>query len=515
MTEHDELRDALTQADRMPYGPARSSLVELTLTRAEALDDPRLVFDARTELVECFTMGAEQAKAFAVFAGCLADYDGGRISFTDRDAKTLRWQHKWVVSAMPKFPSISREQMLDALDDMRRRFLAAGQSLHAIHNLAVWVHRNLGDREAAEEAYGLWVTSPRDGNSDARHGDASSKADHHLWMGRYDEALEHAAPVMDGRLTGGKDPQETLAAMLPAMLETGRWDAAREAHLRAYRLHRGDLHSGPYIAEHLHFCARTGNEARGLEILTRHQRWYDQPTDPRTELGLAASSVLLLRRLEKTGPAGLTVHRRAFGSRRSGAMAIDELRDQLERRARLLAAQFDTRNGNQHESDRVERRMAAEPHVSKIHLSAVDRFTTSATAAPADRDFAGLARSADEQWATAGIHGKATLEYALTAVQHWQQTQDRAGRAIAELHLGTTYHHRGNWLDAAEALEMARYDFEQIALVDTPDVRQTYELLAECQTNLGEHVDAAATFGEIASRASSAAPGWTKPARRS
>jgi tetratricopeptide (TPR) repeat protein len=90
------------------------------------------------------------------------------------------------------------------------------------------------------------------------------------------------------------------------------------------------------------------------------------------------------------------------------------------------------------------------------------------------------------------------LEIALTAVQHWQRTKNRANRAVAELRLGQTYHHRANYLDAAEVLEMARYDFEQADLLDNPDVRQTYELLAECQAELGEHVDAARTLERIA-----------------
>ncbi|WP_163570080.1 tetratricopeptide repeat protein [Fodinicola feengrottensis] len=371
--------------------------------------------------------------------------------------------------------------------------------------MASWVYRNLGERDAAEEAFERWMTTERDRNSPNPASDASDQASHHLWMGRFEEALEAAAPVMDGRLTAEKHPQETLAAMLPAFLETGRWDGAREAHLRAYRLHRGDLHSGPYIAEHLRFCALTGNETRGLEILQRHQHWYDEPTDPLTELRLATKSVLLLQRLANLG---ITVHQRSFGSRPSGPVLVEELRDQLEQRARLLAAQFDARSANQYHSEQLETTISAQPYVQKLHLSSVDRFAATKTNQPEFPTAASVeietaaAQAADLRWdklrAADHLDAPATLEIALTAVQHWQRTKDRAGRAVAELRLGETYHHQGNWLDAAEALEMARYDFEKVEQLDTPDVRQTYELLAECQAELGEHVDAARTLESMA-----------------
>jgi tetratricopeptide (TPR) repeat protein len=447
----EEIRDVLREAEGLPYGPARSALVETALLRAEALDDPRLVFDVRTQLVECFTMGAEQAKAFPLFTACLADFDSGRIEVTDDDASTLRWQHKWVVSAMPKFPVISREQMVAALDDMLHRFLAAGQSPNAVYSLANYTYRNLEDREKAAEAYEQWITSPRDDNSNSKAGDASEHASYHLWLGNYATALEHAAPVIDGRLKAHKQPQETLADMLPAFMETGRFAEARQAHRRAYRLHRGDPHSGPYIARHLAFCARTGNEARGLEILSRHQRWFDEPTDPWTELRLAAASVLLLRRLEKSG---LTVHRRAFGDRPAGPVRVEDLREELERRARALAAQFDARNGNNIRSENIEALMAAEPYAGKLQLSAVDT-------APAT---------------------------------------DPESRAAAEVQLASTYYSAENWLDAAEALERARADFEKAGLAGTGEALRTLKMLAKCQKKLGEHADAGATRGELGER---------------
>jgi tetratricopeptide (TPR) repeat protein len=518
--KNKDLRTKLEQAVKLPYGVARSSLVEEILTHAEAVGEPRLVFDVRMRLIEAFTFGAEPAKAFAPFAACLAEYDRGAIPFSEKDNRALLWRFKWIIAAMPKFPTIERPQVEAALADMERRYRIGGHSMHAVHTLQCTIRSHLGDRDAAEEAFRLWLASERDRTSDCEACEASERAAHHVWMGRDKSAIKAARPVVDRQLTCLEEPQGILVEIMQALVRTGKLEQARDAHLRAYRLHRGRPDVVNRVGAHLEFCARTGNEARGLEILNRHISWLDEPTDPSSALAFTASAALLLRRLEKVGPAGLTIERAA------ARVPLDELRSELEQRARAIAALFDVRNGNNYQGGRIEELLAAEPLIEWLPLSASERFRSSVAATPErtptvsysrpDRTPAAAkpiseldgpalltaAQAADERWLRFSeaeqLYEPEALETALTAVQLWRQTPDRANRAVAELHLGTTYHALEEWLDAAEALELARYDFEQAGLGESADAEQTCYLLGECQQELHENLDAGATFGHMA-----------------
>lgn len=495
-----ELRARLTETDNLPYGFTRTSAVEEILTEAEALADPLLLFDVHMNLIKVLTFGGDPARAFPPFAAALAAYDRGDTDFHDDGAQALRWRFKWIIAAMPDYPAISREQVEGALADMERRFTAAGQSLYAVHTLAATVHRHLGDRDAAERAFQLWTGSERDGNSDCAACDAANQATHHIWMDRSTAAIRVAAPVLERQLTCLEEPQGILLALLPAYLRKKSYNSARDAHLRAYRMHRDDPLNGEQIGGHIAFCARTGNEARGLEILTRHLAWLDRPREPMAELKLAASAILLLRRLEKTGPAGLTLDRPAYGERPAAKVGVDELRADLERRAREIAAQFDARNSNSYQGEQTEELMAAEPYVDALPLSLSDRINT--TAVPYTSDVRAAAQHNDRLWQKLWDDEEElepeSLEAAILAVQLWRRTDDRAARASAELHLGMTYCERAEWLDAAQALEMARYDLEQAGLMSSADAEKVMRLLGRAQAELHEYAGAAATFAEVA-----------------
>ena len=96
------------------------------------------------------------------------------------------------------------------------------------------------------------------------------------------------------------------------------------------------------VADHVEFCALTGNEARGLEILAEQAgapRRLGRPAEPAV---LGGAVALLMRRLTELGQDEQRVPgpRRPRVERRdaAGAHAADE--------ALEVAARFDERNGN-------------------------------------------------------------------------------------------------------------------------------------------------------------------------
>ncbi|TDE26487.1 hypothetical protein [Actinomadura sp. 6K520] len=366
----DDVYALMAQAQELPYGEARTVLVEDALRRAEAAGDGELAFRVRTRLTDAYQYGGEPAKALATFSRALADHDRDPGRFDE--THLLLWQMKAVVSSLTLFPEVPLARTYALLDDMERRYLAGGHSLQAVYRRRHLVAQHVGD-DAVDDWYLKWRAARRDELSDCEGCDPTGMVRHLARVGRYEEAFEIAAPVLDSELTCNEQPQAVLTAMLPVYLRTGRTEQAADAHRRAYRVHRGRLADLGDIAEHLEFCAATGNGARGLEIVQRHLGWLDRAPSPHAEMEFAAAAALLLDRVAAAGHGAATIRRPAADGRPAADVPLPELRAELAGRATALAARFDTRNGTSRQGDRVRATLASEPIVDFLPLAAHHR----------------------------------------------------------------------------------------------------------------------------------------------
>jgi len=349
--------EMLAQAREMPYGAAQVALLEQAMAHADAqrLDDA--AFEARMLATTSYIYSGEPARSFVTFSWCLTEHDRDPVRHR-RWTHHLMWSFKAIVSAMTKFPEIPLARTYDVLDDMERRWRAGGHSPHAVYAHRHLVARHVGDARAAEDWFTRWSAAPRDELSDCVGCDPTTKA---YWLrdqGRDEEAVALAEPVLAGRLSCTEQPQAIYTVLLLPYLRTGRLDAARDAHRRAYRAHRTQLADLSDIAEHVAFCALTGNDALGLEIVERHRDWLDRAPTPWAAMSFAAAASLVLRRLDATG----------HGSVRVRDTPVGALSEELARRALDLAARFDARNGTSHQSDRVRAVLAAEPVTAELRL---------------------------------------------------------------------------------------------------------------------------------------------------
>jgi len=392
----DEVYELMNRAGDLPFGEARTVLIEDALRRAEATGDERLTFAVRMELTSAYQHGGEPAKAFATFSRCLAEYDADPGRFGD--GRRLLWHFKWMVHSLTLFPEVPLDRTYAVLDDMERRYRLGGHSLQAVYHYRHLVARHVGEEEAADEWYAKWHAAPRDELSDCQGCDPTGKVRHLVRRGRHAEALELAAPVLGQELSCTEQPQSILTALLPAYLHTGRLEEAGTAHRRAYRLVRPNLRDLPDIAQHIEFCAITGNEPRGLEILQRHLDWLERSPSPYATMRFAAAAGLLLRRLAEIGVSDQVRLRRG-----DAEVAADDLREELTRQALELAARFDARNGTARQGDEVRAVLEAEPMIEHLPLTPYARRPEPAPAAPrpeptATDDPDALLDAAEEAW---------------------------------------------------------------------------------------------------------------------
>lgn len=413
MKTAEELWDLLREAYGLPYGGAQIALVDQILPHVDGAGDPELAYTARTVATTAYVYGGEPARAFVTFAWCLADFDTNPSPYHARMRHSLLWDFKTMVSALLRFPEVPLDRTNAVLDDMERRYREGGHSMQAVHKRRYLVARHLGDATTADAWYERWVTAPRDDLSDCVGCDPSDKVSYLSLRHRDEEAVVIAGPVLAGDLKCTEQPQTILNALMVPYLRTGRPAEAADAHRRAYQLQRHKLADLSDIGEHIAFCARTGNEHRGLEMLQRHVDWLDRAPSPSAEMWFAASASLLLRRLAEIGHDDAVVRVPVRGEVPAGVLGPE-----LAERATRLAGLFDERNGTPEQGRQIAERLAAEPFDVGLALSPTVRAQPARRTAPppepgpveipADAGAATLLDLADD-------HERADLDKALEA----------------------------------------------------------------------------------------------------
>ena len=358
-----QLWTLLRHAEELPYGPARTALVEQAMSEADAAGPHPLRYHARLAATNCYVYGGEPAKSFDTFYWCVAEYDRDPAAHEETRLNLL-WQFKATVTGLLMFPDRPLEEIEDLLANMARRWAAGGHSPHAVYSLRHEVARHVGDLAEAARWYDRWTETPRDQLSDCVACDPGRRVRWLTRQQRYADAVAVAAPVLDGRTTCSEQPQGILTDLLEPYLHTGAGEQARDAHRRAYRRLRGNPAALLEIGEHVWFCAVTGNLERGVELVQRHLPGLEPASSPFAELNFAGPAALLLRR---AGTA--TVARLDHDGKSRGILPAGELAEQLAARALELAGQFDARNGTGYQTELLRTLLEAPPILDALPLT--------------------------------------------------------------------------------------------------------------------------------------------------
>ncbi|WP_045742522.1 tetratricopeptide repeat protein [Actinoplanes rectilineatus] len=377
MKTAQELWELLHQAYDLPYGAAQIALTEQVLRHVEATGDPELRFHARLFATTAYLYGGEPVKAFPTFSWCVSDFDRNPAPYHASRVHNMLWLFKNMVSSLTKFPEVPLERTYAVLDDMERRYREGGHGLQPVYKYRYLVADHVGDTEQAEEWFAKWQTAPRNELSDCIGCDPSTLVRHLAENGKHAEAVELAEPVLAGELTCSEQPQSILSDLMVPFLRIGRLRESADAHRRSYLVERNNLADLWGVGDHIAFCARTGNESRGLEILQRHIDWLDRAPSPAAAMNFAASAALLLRRVTVLGHGDSPI-RRAGRPDITAAM----LGEELAGFATGLAARFDARNGTSHQSAVIAEVLAAEPFEVTVPLSPTARRAGATPAEP-------------------------------------------------------------------------------------------------------------------------------------
>ena len=355
----DDLDQALFEASMLPYGRSKTVALEQLLTRVPE-GQLELAFGVRLEQIGAYLYGGEPAKMLVPFSWCVSTFDA-HPELAER-SDDLLWTFKWVPTALLNHPDFDLAHTTQVLDDMERRYRDVGHSMQPVHALRCRVAQHVGDVEQAAREFQAWWSTPRGWLSDCEGCDPTDKADYFDGIGDDEAAIAQTEGVLDGQLDCIEQPQAILTAVLGPLARTGRHEQAADAHRRAFRALRGRAADLAGIADHVQFCALTGNEGSAVEIVTSHARLLDAAPSPSAEMRFLAAGSLALRRAAEVGH-----------DVRLEGRAGDEVAEEWAARARAIAARFDRRNGTDAQSRRIEEVLSAEDWAEHVPLSDVAR----------------------------------------------------------------------------------------------------------------------------------------------
>ncbi|MER6408055.1 hypothetical protein ABT269_32110 [Streptomyces viridosporus] len=437
----DELYRALEENDRRPYGRTRTVTAEELVDAAEQFDEPVPLVHALLELQEAYTYGSEPRKSPVVFARLLTLFDEQPDVFDERLRHLLFWRFKWVASALRALPEIPLASLRQWLTEMRDRYEKAGLGLQPYYGQAYRLAAHTG--EDATLAYELWAGRTRTRLSDCEACEICERALYHLAAGDDERALRTWEPVLAGKESCQEEPARTVSYALLPLLRTGRTEQARELHLAGYRGCRRNPSMSGEVGRHLEFCALTGNEARGLELLAENRNLFEEVDSPLDLLGFLTGVEVLLQRVELLGHGELPAA--GYAGR---TWTVAGLRAEVRGRADDLAARFDARNGTTAHTDRRKVRLDRAPLLDTLELtlrtrSLDDAAPAAPVAAPTARTAAALpeslpelilqARALDEQG-----HPDAQARWArlrtLVAARDYTHPDDPAVGPLVQLH---------------------------------------------------------------------------------
>ncbi|MEU2117546.1 hypothetical protein ABZ567_18235 [Streptomyces sp. NPDC016459] len=358
----DELYQALQENHQRPYGRTRTVTAEELVEAAEQFGEPVPLARALFELQEAYTYGSEPRKSPVVFARLLTLFDEQPDVFDERLRHQLFWRFKWVANALRALPEIPLTSLRQWLTEMRERYEKAGLGLQPYYGQEYQLAAHRGEDSTA--AYELWAGRARTRLSDCEACETCERALHHLAAGDDERALRAWEPVLAGKESCQEEPARSVSYALLPLLRAGSTDQARELHLAGYRACRRNPSMSGEVGRHLEFCALTGNEARGLELLAENRNLFDEVDSPLDQLDFLTGVEVLLRRVELLGHGELPAA--GYAGR---TWTVAGLRAEVGNRADDLAARFDARNGTTAHADRRHVRLDRAPLLDALELT--------------------------------------------------------------------------------------------------------------------------------------------------
>ncbi|WP_028776919.1 hypothetical protein [Shimazuella kribbensis] len=226
----DELMD---QAYLAPNGRVKIGLLEEAIRYADIHLDVDAQFEARMELVDTAIFSGHGEKAIVAFAWCLAQYDKDPDIWNEHQ---MMWNYKWVVDRLLLFPDIELAKVEEMMEDLKKRFMQTGHGPHFYYFMKQELAMLLDKPKEVEHYYAKWIKEPSDSLSDCHACTLANQTKALLYLGKLDEALAVAQPILEGRASCHSVPHRTYGDLLLPLLHANHKAEAEKYFQKCYEL---------------------------------------------------------------------------------------------------------------------------------------------------------------------------------------------------------------------------------------------------------------------------------------
>ncbi|MBM6382730.1 MAG: hypothetical protein JSY10_01895 [Paenibacillus sp.] len=345
MNTEMDFEDLMDEAYGLPNGTAKLGMLEEAARVADVNGMEEEAYEARSEIVETATFCGYPMKALIAFSWQLGKFDQQPERY---DEETLMWSYKWILGELSSFPEVSRDKMMELLEDFGRRFKSFGYSDRSYWYYRFRIFMDLGDLEEAGSSYAKFRTMDRDFMSDCEACEQDEIMRYWILMGDDEQVLEAAKPILKGRMSCAEIPHLTLSEVLMPLYRLGRIEEANKHQQKGYRMIKGQNDFVQSFAEQMDYLART-NPSKGIDVLEESLVLAADHEDPFAKMMFYARAAELLRRWAEESP-GYRLRLPASFPYEGDPGDLHALADYFEGYAKAAAEKYDQRNGNHHVS---------------------------------------------------------------------------------------------------------------------------------------------------------------------
>lgn len=343
MSEWDDLAE---EVQRSPWSKQSLALLHRAIDLADVAGADEDAFRLRMRVVRRAHLVAEPIAALTAFAWCQARFDADPDRFAEH-AWDLDWCRKWMPGRATSFPTVPIQRIVDMIDEVERRHVAAGMGRRQSLALRLDLQSNTGVGPGLAELLAEWRASSRSSVSDCPACEAGQEASALQSLGRLDEAGAIVSPYIAGDRPFCVEGPGWLAGMSAEVLQQADLPLARRAFNQSLRACLGDPADQDDAAHLASLAARSGSLDLALGIVRATVPLLPEAPNPQRQMWTCA---YLARALAAVAP-GLPVGEltaggvaKALGADRPIETA-GELRDALLACADRHAARFAERDG--------------------------------------------------------------------------------------------------------------------------------------------------------------------------
>ena len=267
MDKAEELENRYSELYWADYSPEKEKQLLQIVKEAQKINNLDIEIDARLEYISTVTHLNKPEKTLAYFPWILAmsDKHPDKVSLS-----RVLWQYKWVASRLGEFSHISKDKILGIMEDMKRRYVAAGYGMKTIHYFFQDLYCDLGEPELAAEHHELWKTTT--GNSSISDCEAcvtNTMLEYELWKGNYQACIDMAEPILAKKLTCATVPEMTYSKVISAQINLNQLEEALNLYKTAIKELETDRANLDHYGRFIILLSLTENHVAAKELFIK------------------------------------------------------------------------------------------------------------------------------------------------------------------------------------------------------------------------------------------------------